>query len=51
MFVLYNVEQYACIIGKQRALSLGIWPAPTICSLIGYSCVWTMVAASECSVL
>jgi len=26
-------------IGKQRALSLHIWPNPSIGSVIGYSCV------------
>jgi len=26
-------------IGKQPALSLDIWPVPTIASFIGYSCV------------
>jgi len=25
--------------GKQRALSLDIWPVPTIGSVIGFSCV------------
>ena len=31
------------IIGKQLALSLDMWSVPTIGSVIGYSCVWTMV--------
>ena len=38
-------------IGKQRALSLGIWPIPNIDSVIGYYCVQTTVVACDYSVL
>ena len=46
--VLTNNED---TVGKQRALSLDIWPIPTIGNVIGYSCVWTMVVAHENSML
>jgi len=32
------------IIGKQRAMSLDIWPIPTIDTVIGYSCEYSVLS-------
>jgi len=33
-----------CVIGKQRALRLDIWPVPTTVSVHSSSCSWTFSA-------
>ena len=35
------------LIGRHRALSIDIWPIQTICSVIGYSCVYITVVARD----
>ena len=41
---MFTYKVYSIV--KQRALSLDIWPVPSIGSIIGYACVKTTVVCS-----